>query len=60
LRRSSWVGHVARTGEKLNSIQAFWGGGWGESLKEIDRWENLGIDGSIILKYIVSKYDERP
>ena len=34
-------------------IQGFW---W-ENLREGDHWENLGVDGRIILKRILEKWD---
>ena len=32
---------------------------WLENLKERDNLEDLGLDGSIILKYFLNKYDAR-
>ena len=32
---------------------------WWENLKERDHTEYVGVDGSIILKYILNKMDER-
>jgi hypothetical protein len=43
-RRMRWVGHVARMG-RGEVFTGFWLGG----PKARDRWENLGVDGRIIL-----------
>jgi hypothetical protein len=47
--RMSWTGHVARMGERTD----FW---WG-NLKERDHWEDPGVDGMIILRWIFRKWD---
>ena len=30
---------------------------WQGNLRERDHWENIGVDGRIILKWIFKKYD---
>ena len=52
LKRMRYVGHVAcmRRGE---AYTGFW---WG-NLRERDHFENLGLEGRIILRYIFRKYD---
>jgi hypothetical protein len=50
-RRIRWAGHVARTG-KVHT-----GGFGGETGRERDHLEDLGVDGSTILKYIFEKGD---
>jgi hypothetical protein len=47
--RMRWAGHVARTGERGNTV--FW---WG-NLKERDHSEGLEIDERAILKWILKK-----
>jgi hypothetical protein len=49
-----WVGHVAWTGEVRNSY-IFFVGNW----KGTDHLEDLGIDGKIILEWILGKYGGR-
>jgi hypothetical protein len=50
--RIRWVGHVARVGRE-ETCTGFW---WG-NLRERDRWENPGVDGRIILRWIFRKWD---
>jgi len=38
-RRKSWVGHVARMGEKRGCIESWWG-----NRRERDHWGDLGVD----------------
>jgi hypothetical protein len=40
-----WTGHVTRIEAKKSAYRIF----WLERRKEGDRWENLGIDGRIVL-----------
>jgi len=49
LRRMSWVGHVARRGQKSKGLVEFFGGGK-RFLNERYRLEDLGLNGRIILK----------
>jgi hypothetical protein len=44
-RRMRWAGHVAQMGEKRNAY-------WWESQKEGDHWEDQGVSGRTILKWI--------
>jgi hypothetical protein len=45
-----WAGHVARIGERSSPS------GYGcEELREGDHWENLDVDGRIMLKWILRK-----
>jgi hypothetical protein len=48
LRRMVWRDHIARMGENFNA-----GSVWLESLKERKHFEDLAVDGSIILKWIL-------
>jgi hypothetical protein len=50
-RRMKWAGHVACI-EGIRNSYAF----WLENMKERNHSENLGIDGKIILEYILGKY----
>jgi hypothetical protein len=43
-RRMRWAGHVARRG-RGTCIEFYW-----ENLREIDHWEDLEVDWTIILK----------
>jgi len=52
LRRMRWVGHVARMGEERGCI-----GSWWENRREGDHWEDLGVDGRIILERISRRWD---
>jgi hypothetical protein len=47
-RRMRWAGHVARMGEKRKHT-----GYWWESQKERDHWEDQGVGGWTILKWIL-------
>jgi hypothetical protein len=50
----SEIGGACRTyGEKERCIQGFW---WG-NLRERDHLENAGLDGKIILIWILRKWD---
>ena len=50
--RIKWAGHVARIGRR-DLYTGFWLG----NLRERDHWEDLGVDGRIILKFIFKKWD---
>ena len=43
-----WAGHVARVGERTDACRVLWG-----SLKERDHLQDLGVDGAIILNWIL-------
>jgi hypothetical protein len=47
-----WAGHVARMGESRGAYRVLVG-----SFKEGDHLENGGIDGRIILKWILQRWD---
>jgi hypothetical protein len=51
-RRMRWAGHVARL-ERGEACTGFW---WG-NLRKRDHWENPGVDGRIILRWIFRKWD---
>jgi hypothetical protein len=48
-RRMRWVGHVARMGVMIN--------GYIYLARKLDRLEYLGVDGRILLKLSLKKYD---
>jgi hypothetical protein len=49
-RRIRWAWHVARMGRE-EAYTGFW---WG-NLRERDHWRDSGVDGKIILRWIVRK-----
>jgi hypothetical protein len=49
-RRMRWAGHVARMGEGKACTGFCWG-----NLRERDHWEDPGLDGRIILRWIFRK-----
>jgi hypothetical protein len=51
-RRMRWAGHVARMGEERGCIGSWWG-----NRRERDHWEDLGLDGWIILGWISRRWD---
>jgi hypothetical protein len=51
-KRMRWVGHVARMGRGKAYIGFWWG-----TLKERDHLEVSGMDGRIILRWILRKWD---
>ena len=51
-RRMRWAGHVARMGEERGYIGSWWG-----NRREGDQWEDLGVDGCIILGWICRRWD---
>jgi hypothetical protein len=51
-RRLRWAGHAANMGRK----QVHTGFGWGNS-KEGDYLEDTSVDGRVILKWILEKWD---
>jgi hypothetical protein len=51
-RRMEWVGHVARIGEREGAYRV-------GNLSERDRFEDLILDGRIILKWIFKKLVRR-
>jgi hypothetical protein len=51
-RRIGWVRHVARMGRR-EACMGFW---WG-NLRERDHWGDPGVDGRIILGWILRKWD---
>jgi len=53
-RRMRWSWHVARTGEEVKHKQGFGGEIWKK-----DFLEDQGVDGNALLKWILSKQEER-
>jgi hypothetical protein len=53
-RRMRWAGHLARMGRR-EAYTGFW---WG-NLRERDHLGDTGVDGRIILKWILMKWDVR-
>jgi len=51
-RRMSWAGHVARMGRERGCI-----GSWLGDRREGDHWEDLGVDGWIILGWLSRRWD---
>ena len=51
-RRMRWAGHVARMGAKRVCI-----GSWCGNRRERDHWEDIGLDGWIILGWISRRWD---
>jgi len=51
-RRISWTVHVARMGEERGCIGSCWG-----NRRERHYWEDLGVDGWIILGWISRRWD---
>jgi hypothetical protein len=53
-RRVRWVGHAAhmQRGEVYTGL-------WWENMMERDHWEDSGIDGRMILRWIFNKQDVR-
>jgi hypothetical protein len=51
-RRLKWAGHVARMGEKRGAYRVLVGKPEGKN-----HLENPGVDGKIILKWIIKKWD---
>ena len=43
-----WAGHVARMGKEEMYTEFWWG-----NLRERDHLKDLGVDGRILLKYIL-------
>jgi hypothetical protein len=49
--RMRWAGHVARMGREEAYV-----GFWWENLRERDHWRYAGVDGRIILRWILRKW----
>ena len=47
-----WAGHVARMGEEWGCIGSWWG-----NRREGVHWGDLGVDGWIILGWILRRWD---
>jgi hypothetical protein len=52
LRRTRWARHVASMGERRGAYRVWWG-----NLRETDHFEDPGVDGRIILRWIFRKWD---
>lgn len=53
-RRIGWAGHVARMGRR-ETPTGYW---WGE-LREGNHFEDIGLDGRIILKLVFKEQNKR-
>jgi hypothetical protein len=53
-RRIRWAGHVAR--RRRGEVHV---GSWCRNMEERCHLEDLGIDGSTILRWIFKKWDEK-
>jgi len=53
IKKNELTGHVARIGKRRGAYRILVG-----NLREINHLENLGIDGEILLKQIIKKWDE--
>jgi len=51
-RRMRWAAHVACMGEERGCIGSWWG-----NRRERDHWEDLDVDGWIILGWIFRRWD---
>jgi len=52
-----WAGHVQREGqESMGRGEAYTGFWWGNR-REKDHWEDPGVEGRIILRWIFRKWD---
>jgi hypothetical protein len=51
-RRMGWAGHVARMGEGRGCTGFWWG-----NLRERDYWGDSGVDGRIILRRMLRKWN---
>jgi hypothetical protein len=51
-RKKGWAGHVACMGEERRCIGSWWG-----TRRERDHWEDLGVDGWLILRWISKWWD---
>ena len=50
-----WAGHVAHGGGEGEVHTGFW---W-DNLQDRDHFEDQGVEGRVILKWIFKKWDER-
>ena len=52
-RRMRWAGLVARVGHRRDAYGFWWG-----NLRKRDHFEEVGVDGKMILKWIFKKWNE--